>query len=91
MKKFSDVNVAKEKVKQLLGKKVVVKLNKGRNKVKSYNGVVQEAHANVFVVELSDEIFDRISCSYTDMLCGEVSLVGSKACKGASSPSVSGD
>lgn len=78
VKKFSDVNVAKEKVKQLLGKKVVVKLNKGRNKVKSYKGVVQEAHSNVFVVELSDEIFDRISCSYTDMLCGEVSLIGFK-------------
>lgn len=76
MKRFSDVNVAKEKVRQLLGKKVLVKLNKGRNKVKSYKGVVQEAHSNVFVVELSDEIFDRISCSYTDILCGEVSLKG---------------
>lgn len=74
MKKYADMNVAKEKVKQLLGKNVVVKLNRGRNKVKSYRGIVSEAHPNVFVVELSDEIFDRISCSYTDMLCGEVSV-----------------
>lgn len=75
MKKFSDVNVAKERVKQLLGQRVVVKLNRGRNKVRSYRGVVREAHSNVFVVELSGELFDRISCSYTDMLCGEVSLI----------------
>lgn len=74
VKKIPDVNVAKQQVSLLLGKNVVVKLNKGRNKVKSFQGVVQEAHSNVFVVQLTGEIFDRISCSYTDMLCGEVSV-----------------
>ena len=74
MRKFSDINVAKQNVQSLLGKKVVVKLNKGRNKVKNYKGVLQEAHSNVFVVELNGELFDRISCSYTDILCGEVVL-----------------
>lgn len=74
MRKFSDINVAKQNVKSLLGKKVVVKLNKGRNKVKNYKGVLQEAHSNVFVVELNGELFDRISCSYIDILCGEVVL-----------------
>ncbi|MGN1066668.1 MAG: Veg family protein, partial [Candidatus Fimimonas sp.] len=74
VKKIPDVNIAKQQISLLLGKNVVVKLNKGRNKVKSFKGVVQEAHSNVFVVQLSGEIFDRISCSYTDMLCGEVSV-----------------
>lgn len=74
MKKVINLDVAKQKVAYLLGKPVTVKLNKGRNKVKNYRGVVQEAHSNVFVVELTNELFDRISCSYTDMLCGEVSL-----------------
>ncbi len=74
MKRKIDVNDAKNKVQALLGKKVVVKLNKGRNKVKHYKGVLQEAHPNVFVVELSGEVFDRISCSYTDMICGEVNI-----------------
>ncbi len=74
MKRKIDVNDAKNKVQSLLGKKVVVRLNKGRNKVKNYKGVLQEAHSNVFVVELSGEVFDRISCSYTDMICGEVNV-----------------
>lgn len=79
MKKLSDVNAAKERVQRLLGKKVVLKLNRGRNKVKSYNGVLSEAHANVFVVKLNNDILDRISCSYTDMLCGEVSVLSGKS------------
>ncbi len=74
MKRKADVNDVKSKVQSLLGKKVVVRLNKGRNKVKNYKGVLQEAHSNVFVVELSGEVFDRISCSYTDMICGEVHI-----------------
>ncbi len=74
MKKIPDLNIAKKQIINLLGKKVTVKLNKGRNKVKSYKGVVKEAHSNVFVIQLTGEIFDRISCSYTDMLCGEVSV-----------------
>ncbi len=74
MKRKIDVAEAKSKVQSLLGKRVVVKLNKGRNKVKNYKGVLQEAHPNVFVVELCGEVFDRISCSYTDMICGEVNL-----------------
>ena len=74
MKKVSDITAAQNAVQRLLGKKVVVKLNTGRRKIKHYNGVVTEAHSNVFVVQLYGELFDRISCSYTDMLCGEVSL-----------------
>lgn len=74
LKKVADITAAQNAVQRLLGKKVVVKLNKGRRKIKHYNGVVTEAHSNVFVVQLYGELFDRISCSYTDMLCGEVSL-----------------
>lgn len=65
---------AKSRVQSLVGKRVVVRLNRGRNKVKNYKGVLQEAHSNVFVVELCGEVFDRISCSYTDMICGEVNI-----------------
>ena len=75
MRSVASLDAAKTKVQSLLGKRVLVKLNKGRNKVKNYNGVVQEMHSNVFVVRLvGNALFDRISCSYTDMLCGEVAL-----------------
>ena len=75
MRTVASLDAAKTKVQALLGKHVLVKLNKGRNKVKNYSGVVQEMHSNVFVVKVFDNAaFDRISCSYTDMLCGEVAL-----------------
>lgn len=74
MKRKADINEAKCKVQTLFGKSVNVKLNRGRNKVKNFRGVVKEIHENVFVVELENAIVDRISCSYSDVLCGEVAL-----------------
>ena len=74
MKKNFGVDDAKAMVAQLLGRSVDVRLNRGRNKIKHYAGVVAEAHSNVFVIELTNEIFDRISCSYVDVVCGEIAL-----------------
>ncbi len=74
MKRKSDIDEAKRSVQTLFGKFVNVKLNRGRNKVKNFHGVVKEIHDNVFVVELQDALFDRLSCTYCDVLCGEVAL-----------------
>ena len=57
----------------------LVKLNKGRNRIVKCKGIVAEVHPNVFVVEVAGEIFDRISCSYVDMICGEVALTEQSA------------
>lgn len=72
MKKTPSVEEAKSLVQSLLGCNVYVKQNRGRNKIKHYKGVLTEAHSNVFVVELTNDLFDRISCSYIDMVCGEL-------------------
>ena len=74
MKKSIDVDGAKKIVFDMLGHKVDVKLNRGRNKIKHYKGVISEAHSNVFIIKLTDDIFDRISCSYIDLVCGEIGL-----------------
>ena len=74
MKKTLDVDGAKQLVYNMLGRNVDVKLNRGRNKIKHYKGVISEAHSNVFVIKLTDDIFDRISCSYIDLVCGEIYL-----------------
>ncbi|MCH5157296.1 MAG: Veg family protein [Clostridiales bacterium] len=74
MKSALDIDGAKSLVLNLLGRSVDVKLNRGRNKIKRYKGVISEAHSNVFVIKLTDDIFDRISCSYIDLVCGEISL-----------------
>ena len=72
MKKHLTVEQAKQMILQLKGRKVSLKLNKGRNRIKKCKGVVVEVHSNVFVVQLLGDIFDRISCSYVDVICGEV-------------------
>ena len=79
MKKALDIDVAKKYVLELMGRDVDVKLNRGRNKIKHYKGVISEAHSNVFVIKLTDDIFDRISCSYIDLICGEVALKASSS------------
>lgn len=67
-----NMDQAKALVNKLLGQSVDVKLNRGRNKIRHYKGVLSEAHTNVFVIKLADDIFDRISCSYVDLVCGEL-------------------
>ena len=74
MKKHLTVEQAKQLVTSLAGRNVTIKLNKGRNRIKKCKGVVVEVHPNVFVIELFGDIFDRISCSYVDVICGEVVL-----------------
>ena len=74
MKKSLDIDGAKQLVNNMLGRSVDVKLNRGRNKIKHYKGVISEAHSNVFIIKLTDDIFDRISCSYIDLVCGEIAL-----------------
>lgn len=74
MKKPIDADMVKRYVFALLGKKVTVKHNRGRNRVSRYKGVLTEAHSNVFVVSLQNEVTDRLSCSYSDVVCGEIVL-----------------
>ena len=75
MKKGANLEDIKAKIDALKGKPVSVRLNRGRNRVKNYRGVLTEVHGNVFVVTFSGAtVIDRISCSYTDMLCGEVTI-----------------
>ena len=79
MKRRVNLDDLKAKIDQLKGKPVSVRLNRGRNKVKNYHGVISEVHNNVFVVTLNNAtVVDRISCSYSDMLCGEVVIAAER-------------
>ena len=73
-KKTIDVETAKKKVNSLLGKQLTVRYNKGRNKIVYFDGEISEFYNNVFVITVYDQIFDRLSCSYTDLLCGDVAF-----------------
>lgn len=79
MKNHLTVDQAKQMIIALKGQNVLIKLNKGRNRIKRCKGKVVEVHSNVFVIELFEDIFERISCSYVDVICGEVSLTGQQS------------
>ena len=69
-----NVEIAKKKVESLLGKQLTVRYNKGRNKIVYFDGKIREFYNNVFVITAYGQIFDRVSCSYTDLLCGDVAF-----------------
>ncbi len=73
--KITTVNQARRAVTQLIGHSVKLKCNQGRNRIVTYNGTITEAHSNVFVVSVVDGIMDRLSCSYSDIICGAVRLL----------------
>ena len=66
----TDINIAKKRVDMLKGKDLLVRYNK----ISYFKGRITEAHRNVFVIMVFDEIFDRLSCSYSDLLCGDVAF-----------------
>ena len=72
MKKSITIDSAKSYVESLVGCNVDLKVNRGRNKIKRYKGKVTETHPNVFIVKLDNDLFDRNSCTYTDILCGSI-------------------
>ena len=72
--KKQEVSFAKKKVECLVGKQLKIRYNKGRNKIVYFDGIISEFYKNVFVITVFDQIFDRVSCSYTDLLCGDVAF-----------------
>ena len=71
-RKVCNLDVVKEKIKELKGKDLKIRLNKGRNKIQFFSGKIDEIYSSVFVVQIYDSVFDRLSCTYQDVLCGDV-------------------
>ncbi|MBQ7977143.1 MAG: Veg family protein [Clostridia bacterium] len=70
-----DLNKVKDEILKLKGKYVEMEVNKGRKKITHYEGVLEDIYASVFVVRLKDATKnDKISYSYSDVLCGDVKI-----------------
>jgi uncharacterized protein Veg len=63
-------------IEDCVGKKVVLRTNKGRKKVKTREGVLEEAYPNVFVVRIDDGLCSqrKVSYSYSDVLTDSVEI-----------------
>lgn len=59
-----------------LGKKILLKANKGRKQIITKKGILEKVYPSVFVVRLDDEEngYSRVSYSYSDLLTSNVKL-----------------
>ena len=71
-KKKVSLDLIRTKIEEIKGKDVKIRLNKGRNRIQFLKGKIDETYSSVFVVKIYDDIFDRLSCTYQDVLCGDV-------------------
>jgi uncharacterized protein Veg len=70
-----NLNVVKEKIKAMRGVQVDISINRGRRKIESYRGIVENVYPSVFTVQvLGDANMKVVTCSYSDVLCGYVKI-----------------
>ncbi len=74
-KKSQSIDVIKEKIRSLAGKEINMSVCKGRKRISRYSGRIENTFPSVFVVRLKNtETIPCLSCSYNDVLCGEVQI-----------------
>ena len=59
-----------------LGKKILLKANKGRKQIMTRRGILENVYPSVFIVKLeaSGNVYQRVSYSYSDLLTENVKL-----------------
>ena len=73
MKNHLGLSDIKNKVSNLKGQNIPLKINKGRNKIVSLTAVIDKVYPSMFVITPTSEVvLDRMSYSYSDVLCGDV-------------------
>lgn len=60
---------------QLVGTPVRVSVNKGRKRIVKYDGQVESIYPSVFTLRIfGNDNMDKLSCSYSDVICGDIKL-----------------
>lgn len=75
----ADFNKVRESVKQQCGNKVIIRLDRGRNKVDIQHGIIKAAYPSVFTILVNDEEDEKrpaqlLSFSYTDIITKEIRM-----------------
>ncbi|MDO5017903.1 MAG: Veg family protein [Lagierella massiliensis] len=70
------LEVLKNQVEENIGKKVVVKADKGRNKVITKTGIIENVFPSLFTIKITNEFEQErtISFTYSDLLTSTVEL-----------------
>lgn len=78
MMKQNNVNNVRNAVANQMGKKVKIRINRGRHKVDISEGVISETYPSIFLIkiqETEDTPVRIVSYSYTDILTKDVELI----------------
>lgn len=76
--KQNDVNKVRNAVMNQMGKKVKVRINRGRHRIDEAEGVISETYPNIFLIkvqETNNMSVRTMSYSYTDILTKDVQLI----------------
>ncbi len=66
----------KKGIGKYVGKKIIVKANKGRKKIVTKTGMLEATYPSIFIVKYGDEgeVISRVSYSYSDILTSNVQI-----------------
>lgn len=67
---------------KLKGKSVDLEISRGRKKVEKISGIVDSIYPSIFTIK-TQERNNPFSCSYADVLCGDVKLASKDIVDGA--------
>lgn len=74
----TDINKVRASVYQQCGSKVMLQLDRGRNKYEIQEGVIQDAYPSVFTILVKDENEENppqlLSFSYTDIITRDIRM-----------------
>lgn len=74
----SDINRVRSSIHQQCGSKVMIQLDRGRNKVDVQEGIIQKAYPSVFTILVKDENEANppqlLSFSYTDVITRDIRM-----------------
>ena len=73
-----DISRVRASVHQQCGRKVLIQLDRGRNKVDVQEGVIQKAYPSVFTILINDGQEQNrpqlLSCSYSDIITRDIRM-----------------
>ena len=77
--KQQDISRVRASVKECCGNKVVIRLDRGRNKIDIQRGTLKDAYPSVFTILVEDEKKENppklMSFSYTDIITKDIRLI----------------
>ena len=63
-----------KKIEDLQGQSVSLHVSHGRKRIEKLVGKIENIYPSVFVVSIDNHIPNKISCSFSDVLCGDVKV-----------------